>query len=476
MRKSILRVTLAAVIVAQTSVASFQNTANAADDQLTAQNVLESIKRGRNYIVSQQRPDGSWESSINRAYPTGVTSLNLLALINAGLTADDPAIARGLKWLRAVKEPSPGRTYEISLMIMVLTAAKEGTRDNLRIFNLVQKLENNQLKNGEDAGGWGYGGASGGSDRSNTQYAILGLRDAAYHGIPVERKTWKLARDHWLASQHSDGGWGYSKMTRKTSYGSMTVAGIASLVITSTFLNDNEEVDEQGNPLCCLPPEPNEPMERAIRWMARNFSVNSNPGGSQSWLYYLYGLERAGRLSGRRFFGTHDWYREGARALLNKQNKRNGSWKGMGVGEDNEVVGTPLSLLFLSKGLAPVLINKLKLGPRDPDNTDLVIGELWNRHPKDVSNLVEHISTLPKWPKLLSWQTFDFDKAVENNGLQEMLQAPILFVTSENDLSELMSDQHITLLQNYFTQGGFLFVSRGCKSESFDQGMHQLVK
>ncbi len=27
--------------------------------------------------------------------------------------------------------------------------------------------------------------------------------------------------------------------------------------------------------------------------------------------YYLYGMERAGRLSGRRFFGEHDWYREG---------------------------------------------------------------------------------------------------------------------------------------------------------------------
>ncbi len=30
--------------------------------------------------------------------------------------------------------------------------------------------------------------------------------------------------------------------------------------------------------------------------------------------YYLYGLERAGVIVGKRFLGDHDWYQEGARA------------------------------------------------------------------------------------------------------------------------------------------------------------------
>ena len=36
-------------------------------------------------------------------------------------------------------------------------------------------------------------------------------------------------------------------------------------------------------------------------------------------LYYLYGVERVGRLTGRRFIGGHDWYREGADYLVRQQ-------------------------------------------------------------------------------------------------------------------------------------------------------------
>ena len=35
--------------------------------------------------------------------------------------------------------------------------------------------------------------------------------------------------------------------------------------------------------------------------------------------YNLYGIERAGRLSGLRFFGAHDWYREGCDWLVKHQ-------------------------------------------------------------------------------------------------------------------------------------------------------------
>ena len=42
-----------------------------------------------------------------------------------------------------------------------------------------------------------------------------------------------------------------------------------------------------------------------------------------AWLlYYLYGMERAGRLSGQRFFGDHDWYREVAEYLVAYQGRR----------------------------------------------------------------------------------------------------------------------------------------------------------
>ncbi len=84
--------------------------------------------------------------------------------------------------------------------------------------------------------------------------------------------------------------------------------------------------------------------------------------GQQWKFYYLYGLERAGRLSGVRFFGQHDWYREGAEELVHEQDKFLGYWRGT-LYEREPLIATSFALLFLAKGRAPVLINKLRHGP-----------------------------------------------------------------------------------------------------------------
>ena len=60
--------------------------------------------------------------------------------------------------------------------------------------------------------------------------------------------------------------------------------------------------------------------------------------------------QRAGRLSGVRFFGQNDWYRLGADFLVNKanQNQLSGFWQGNG--QENQLVATSFALLFLAKG------------------------------------------------------------------------------------------------------------------------------
>src|SRR5271165_5744218 len=112
----------------------------------------------------------------------------------------------------------------------------------------------------------------------------------------------------------------------------------------------------------------------------------------QQWKhYFLYGLERAGRLCGIRFFGRFDWYRLGAEELVRTQNKLGGFWRG--VGQENDVIATSFALLFLAKGRAPVLINKLRHLPADD----------WNNDPDDVRNIVGVVSR--DWNNLLTWQT-----------------------------------------------------------------------
>ena len=66
----------------------------------------------------------------------------------------------------------------------------------------------------------------------------------------------------------------------------------------------------------------------AIDWLANHFDVRQNFGNGQQWkYYYLYALERAGRLTGVRFFGQNDWYRLGAEQLVKEQNKLSGFWR-----------------------------------------------------------------------------------------------------------------------------------------------------
>ena len=64
-----------------------------------------------------------------------------------------------------------------------------------------------------------------------------------------------------------------------------------------------------------------ERIDNGVDWLRRHFTVQGNPSSSarhsRLWhYYYLYGLERAGRLSARRKIGEHDWYREGAKFLV----------------------------------------------------------------------------------------------------------------------------------------------------------------
>lgn len=447
----------------------------AARGEITAKRANDSIERARRFLIKSQRPDGSWQAGNGDRFEVGISSLALLALINSGMTPQDPEIKRGLEFLR---KQDPVSTYEVSLMIMALAAAKEGRKDAPAILKLVKKLEDSQIRQGENAGAWGYYAAGRGvldlgGDRSNSQYAVLGLREAQDAGVPVSVDTWRRAREHWKLHQNADGGWGYSGRGGSSS-GSMTVAGVATMVITQGMVpKGDKDLNPDGTPNCCANEEPDKSVEDGVRWLGQNFAVGHNPHSNNWLLYYLYGLERAGRLSGRRFFGEgqnrHDWYREGAEYLVERQARLNGSWLGQGSLETDPIVGTSFALLFLSKGLAPVLINKLEYGPRNgPDArpSDTV----WNKHPNDVRNLTQLISGLEKWPKLLTWQVVDIVHA----SVADLSQSPVLFLNGEK--TPRFTAEEVTLLKEYVAQGGFIFAERCCNSAEFDEGFRELIK
>ncbi len=181
-----------------------------------------------------------------------------------------------------------------------------------------------------------------------------------------------------------------------------------------------------------------------------------NPSGYL--LYYLYGIERIGRMSAQRFVGDHDWYREGSGRLVDTQDPLSGYWIGTGPAETNPAISTSLALLFLAKGRRPVLVAKLK---HDPPGD-------WNNHRSDLANLTAHVEKL--WRRDLTWQVVDAAAA----SVEDLLQAPVLFINGRD--APVFTAEEKRRLRDYVDRGGFIFAEGCCDGSAFDLGFRQLMK
>lgn len=423
----------------------------APDGPIDAAQVLSSIKRGEGYLKRAQLPRGNWEE-----YPNnngGVTALCTLALLESGVAIDDPVVRSALKYLRGLELD---KTYTVALQTMVLAAA-EPKRDMALIGRNVRWLEQTQVQEGPRKGAWSYPGSGG--DNSNAQFAVLALYDAQRVGAKVSRETWQQALDYWERTQNADGSWGYFPGEPGT--GSMTCAGIGGLVICRAALESGDAAIENGRVVCCRPHQDDQKLDMALQWLASRFSVTRNPhagAGQAALYYYLYGLERVGRLTARRFIGDHDWYREGAEFLVRQQDSLSHYWVGTWHAErTHPSVSTAMALLFLSKGRRPIVMAKLKYGE----------GDEWSQHRRDAVNLTAY--TEQAWELGLTWQVMD----PEQTTVEDLLQAPVLYV-SGSEAPDLMP--HAKKLRDYVDRGGFLFAEACCgDSAPFAEGFRQLV-
>jgi hypothetical protein len=443
-----LRIVLVALLTALAPFAAAQS----------PEQVNRAIENGVNYLRSRQGPHGGWEEI--SSYPGGVTALATLALLSCGAPPDDPDVDRAVRYLeRAAGADGPKDTYVVALYTMVF-AEVDANVHNRRIERYAKWLMDSQLPNGR----WTYGTSAervvGSGDNSNTQFAMLGLHAASQAGVRIPRTFWDRCRTYWAKEQARSGAWGY---TPGSASGSMTAAGVASLIIANREWERAKPEAREGRPIRCSGTMVDEHVQRGLEWMGRNFSVRLHPGGNNMWYYYyLYGLERAGRLSGQRFFGEHDWYRVGVRALTSSPNygqRPDGSWGGQ-VGDvpAGRIINTSFALLFLSKGRIPILVNKLMHGP----------GQDWNNAPNDVNNLTNFLAQ--KWSVKLNWQTVDPAVAT----VEDLLQAPILQFSGHE--APQFSPKEKQLLRQYVQEGGVLLVDANCSFEPFDRGFRELCK
>jgi hypothetical protein len=449
--------------------------------EVTAKQVSESIISGVAFLTKQQKPTGNWTDYDGQ--PTGTTALCALALLNCGEKIDAPALKGALAYLE--EQPDPQHTYAASLQVMLFALA-DPVKYKPRITRIAHWLEAHQVTEGETKGGWSYSSRPGRSDNSNTQFAMLALHEAEKVGVPISDRTWQLSLNYWLAPgmQKPDGAWGYEKGHPET--GSMTCAGVASVIIAMDRLRALDASVVEGRIQCCQGAEMKDPIAPALAWLGNHFTVSTNPntlglrgvGQSHPWLlYYLYGVERVGRMTGNRYLGEHDWYREGCEFLVDRQRQSlNGSWQGTGIIENDPVIGTCLALLFLSKGRRPVVLAQLKHGDGALDSN----GD-WNSHRRSVQQLVSRVEK--QWRKELSWQTINLDlfedRAADKLAIStvDLLEAPVLFLSGRESL-KLTTNQK-KLLREYIDQGGFLFAEAcdgsGCDGAAFDRDFRALM-
>ena len=424
---------------------------------VSPEKIRRAIDKARDWLLGEQQPNGTWQVGM-RTDDTrvGATALVMLALANAGVPVEHPQMARALEWIRRQK---PEETYSVSLQTMIL-AMLSPDADRAILQRNVEWLEGTQVAQGPATGSWSYGRAKGTGDNSNSQFALLGLHEADRVGVRVRQEVWVRAQQYWVSCANPDGSWGYT-LGNSGGSGSMTCAGIASVWITSQHVGAPDARAARDTVACCGGGTSPKVIERGLDWLGRRFSVVENPMAGQTWLhYYLYGLERVGRFTARRFIGDADWYLEGAKMFVSTQDNLTGAFRGGRI--EDPVVATSFALLFLAKGRRPVIVSKSRHAP-EPD---------WNRHGHDIAHLVEHVEARWKkdYPAGLSWHVLDTPSA----SLEDMLQAPVLWISGKAAL-QLGADAG-PRLRRYIDEGGFVFAEACCPSSGeFDGRFRELV-
>lgn len=149
-------------------------------------------------------------------------------------------------------------------------------------------------------------------------------------------------------------GWAYflpdepGQTWQKTANGSMTASATAALFICKSHLEGSPRWERE------LKPRVDQALRDGAAWLAKNYSVRSNPGSDKHLFYYLYGFERAGILGLIGRFGEHDWYQEGCELFLSAQ-RNDGSWNAGFSGTSGPIPDTCFALLFLARGTTPVI-------------------------------------------------------------------------------------------------------------------------
>lgn len=356
---------LSAFGLALMTLATMNGPAAAADDKAYEQAVARAIEFLR---TKGQAEDGSFSAAAGPA----VTALITTSVLESGRTAQDPVVAKALKYLQGFVQPDGGiynpgsrhRNYETCVALMCFAAANKDGHFNALVKNAEKFLTAGQWDESENVqpanityGGAGYGQAER-PDLSNTSFLLDALKSAGEdaNDEAFKRALIFVSRCQNLESEYNttefpaknpDGGFYYTpaaggvSMAGKNdngglrSYGSMTYAGLKSMIYCGVTPDDPR-------------------VKAAVAWAKKYYTLDENPGMADAGLYYYYHMFAKALSainqptlvddSGK----SHNWREELLQAIVSRQ-QPDGSWVNKNArwmeGDPNLVTGYALLAL-----------------------------------------------------------------------------------------------------------------------------------
>ncbi|MBN2581751.1 MAG: DUF4159 domain-containing protein [Planctomycetes bacterium] len=424
--------------------------------------VREKIDKEVQYLFSLQQPDGRFTrpddsfADRNNTNYAGKDAAAMLGLTLAGMTTQDKRVALGFDaLLTAQLQGSYATTLRVSVITKLWDSLDEPRRKRSE-FILEQDLT--WLVGAQNTlGGWGYtfndGKNTYGWDFCVTAHATRAMAEAYQTATRFKKDPFLKTQKLCLDRQNRDGGWPYGRGSGYgredgASYGTMTAATVASLLETRRLLEP-----EIGCP-CGRPTRATkattQAIEAGLQWIADHFQADKNPesnGNMWRW-YWLYCTARVGKATGYKYLGTHDWYREGASAIVN--GNREGDPQSEGA-----ISESACGIGFLTSCTEPILLNKMKYHGK------------WDEHPYDAALWTESVARETCQP--LRWQVLDLSRATD-----EFLESPITLISCEGDLA--LTDDEKKKLRDITDHGGTIFLEAICGDRKAATAFQRLSK
>ena len=438
--------------------------APAAARAATPEEVARSIAKGKAFLYLKEHGD-NWEFT-PKAEPKGagysesggqwggVTALCVWSLIVAGEDPRSPQLKPAVDWLKKAKITG---VYAVGTRCQVWRLLPQTPE-----VKSLARADAEELTRGLNTTGaakflYGYQcehRTPDDIDHSSSQFGVLGMWSCDQI-VPelVPTSYWKNVNARWEFDQQGDGGWFYRNAPFDTgdhlhnsTQTSMTAAGVATLYLTQDYTRRDVGAKCGGNVT-------NPHIEAGLKYLIAHkadWTPDSAHFGTpvNEWYagYTLFGIERVAVASGLKYLGDVDWYQYGADWCLKNQ-ADSGSWNG-----DADVDNTAFCLLFLARGQAPVLIDKVQYD--NADGPDAGREGHWNERPRDVANFVKWFARESERGDL-NWQITNLTVPEA-----ELHDAPFLYFAGNQPL-RLRADQKAKV-KAYVEQGGMLLFNSDC--------------